>query len=40
MPILSSIYKPSQVRALEQATGLQARIINGNPVLLPARGAA
>ena len=33
MPIIN-LYKPSHVRSLEQATGLQARIINGKPVLV------
>lgn len=38
MPIIH-IYKPSQIRALEAATGLQARIINGKPQLVAVKGA-
>jgi hypothetical protein len=38
MPIIH-VYKPSQVQALEQATGLQARIINGKPQLVAVKGA-
>lgn len=38
MPIINA-YKPSQVSALEAATGLQARIINGRPVLVPVQVA-
>lgn len=38
MPVIH-IYKPSQARALEAATGHQIRIINGKPMLVSAKGA-
>ena len=36
MPVIH-IYKPSQARALEAATGKQLRIINGKPMLVSAK---